>query len=230
MFDLRILKDYGKNFKYLTFKFPDDDDPHDIDNKHIRDMVTSYFLDNIFKYCTNLEHLNLSCCQIIRCNPSMSKSRSITTLSLQSDKIDEQVYLELSMRLVALKHLHLEIPFFGFKSKHLTVNVPYTNLESLTFNYSYIYRISTTHIAIKITTFDKVSFYEYGSTRNHLGIVESNIEEYESILRGQRNIGETDYYLSLSVCCQSFKKLVFKFSDGSEDIYDYYICTVNAGN
>lgn len=60
MFHLRILREYSENFKYLTFEFPDDEDPQDIDHKHIRNTVTGYFLDNIFKYCTNLEHLNLS--------------------------------------------------------------------------------------------------------------------------------------------------------------------------
>jgi hypothetical protein len=103
---LRLLEKYGHLVKYLEIGFFNNtENERTADSNHLRDLKTGYFMDYIFKCCNNLKHLYLKGDRLEHCNPSMSKSYSITTLTLLSKIQREEVYHELSVRLVALKHL-----------------------------------------------------------------------------------------------------------------------------
>jgi hypothetical protein len=217
---LEVLAKFGSLLKYFEFEFEYGGKPTKLSSSssHVKDMIEGLFLDHLFKHCTNLEHLFLSIWHLINCNPSMSKNYSITALTLSHARITTRVLYELSVRLVALKHLDVLISRYERKSlPFVKIDMSYTSLEFFKFSMAGQYKEINAGIRISTATEEDL-FYTFRKPENiNRGVLsESSWEVYKEISAiaskpRENETGDDEYisfkYLNIDVCCKTLKKL-----------------------
>ncbi|KAI9256164.1 hypothetical protein EDC94DRAFT_616820 [Helicostylum pulchrum] len=129
-------------------------------------LASGYFLDHVLKHCTELTELTVSSAHLIDCNPDYTVSNSVTTLRLIECLVCPSVLTQLSQRLPHLTDFVFCYSCFVSTAgqvlqthKSITIDLPYTTLNSLSVEFLNRIYGDCTQFHLKIIKSSEIVYY-----------------------------------------------------------------------